>query len=91
MLDDAPQSSDQPDETAMLRGALQAAEARIATLKQIIKGFQRARFGPSSERVDTGQLALELGRAPGLPPEKWSSLKWAFEPEGGCWNVAEEA
>ncbi len=65
--DDIPQSSDQPDETAMLRAALQAAQARIAALEQIIKGFQRARFGQSSERVDAGQLALELGRAPVLP------------------------
>jgi transposase len=65
--DDIPQSSDQPDETAMLRAALQAAQARIAALEQIIKGFQRARFGQSSEHVDAGQLALELGRAPVLP------------------------
>jgi transposase len=65
--DDAPQNPDQPDETAMLRAALAAAEARIAALEQIIKGFQRARFGQSSERVEVGQLALELGRAPMLP------------------------
>ena len=68
MLDDAPQSTDQPDETALLRAELAAAEARIAALEQIIKGLQRARFGQSSERVEAGQLALELGRAP-LTPE----------------------
>ena len=67
MPDDAPQSSDQPDETALLRAELAAAEARIAALEQIIKGLQRARFGQSSERVEAGQLALELGRAPPTP------------------------
>jgi hypothetical protein len=66
--DDIPQSPDQPGETAMLRAALQAAEARIAALEQIIKGLQRARFGQSSGRVEAGQLVLELGRAP-LTPE----------------------
>ena len=67
MPDDIPQSPDEPDDTAMLRAALAAAEVRIAALEQIIKGFQRARFGQSSERVEIGQLALELGRAPVLP------------------------
>ncbi|MGK7871140.1 UPF0149 family protein [Falsiroseomonas sp. E2-1-a20] len=46
---------------------MQAAEVRIAALEQIIKGFQRARFGQSSERVEVGQLALELGHMPVLP------------------------
>ncbi|NGM24387.1 hypothetical protein G3576_30670 [Roseomonas stagni] len=67
MPDDIPQSPDQPDDAAMLRAALAAAEVRIAALEQIIKGFQRARFGQSSERVEAGQLALELGRMPVLP------------------------
>ena len=53
--DNAPQSSNQPNETAMLRAALQAAEARIAALEQIIKGFQRARFGQSSERIEAAK------------------------------------
>jgi hypothetical protein len=48
--DDTPQSSDQPDETALLRAEL--AEARIAALEQIIKGRQRARAGVAhSERA----------------------------------------
>jgi transposase len=67
VLDDIPQSPDEPDDTAMLRAALAAAEVRIAALEQIIKGFQRARFGQSSERVEAGQLALELCRMPVLP------------------------
>ena len=67
MPDDIPQSPDQSDDTAMLRAALAAADVRIAALEQIIKGFRRARFGQSSERVEAGQLALELGRAPVLP------------------------
>jgi hypothetical protein len=66
--DDAAQNSDQPAEIAQLRAELAAAEARIAALEQIIKGLQRARFGQSSERVEAGQFALELGRAP-LTPE----------------------
>ncbi len=65
--DDAPQSSAQPDETALLRAELTAAEARIAALEQIIKSLQRARFGQSSERVEAGQLALELGCGPLTP------------------------
>jgi hypothetical protein len=27
----------------------------------------------------------------GLPPEKWSSLRYGFEPEGGHFNGEEEA
>jgi hypothetical protein len=55
---DAPQSSDQPDETALLRAELAAAEARIAALEQIIKGLQRARFGQSVNRHAIGALSL---------------------------------
>lgn len=61
-------SPDQPQDVALLRAALQAAEARIATLEQIIHAFQRARFGPSAERIDAAQLALMLGKDPPLPP-----------------------
>lgn len=51
-----------------LHTALAAAEARIAQLEQIIHDLRRARFGPSIERVEPGQLALAFGAAPPPPP-----------------------
>jgi len=60
--------AEQPEDVAMLRAALLAAETRIAALEQIIHAFQRARFGQSAERIDTAQLALTLGQEPPPPP-----------------------
>ena len=61
-------SPDKPEDIALLRAALLAAETRIAALEQIIHAFQRARFGQSAERIDTAQLALTLGQEPPAPP-----------------------
>jgi hypothetical protein len=66
-------SPEQPEDIALLRAALRAAEARIVALEQIIHAFQRARFGQSAERIDTAQLALALGQEPPPPANDQSA------------------
>jgi transposase len=68
MPDHPADPADQPEDIAMLRAALLAAEARIAMLEQMIHAIRRARFGQSAERIDTAQLALMLGQEPPPPP-----------------------
>lgn len=45
---------------------------------------------PGAEFEDTVKL-LRIWSAFGLPPERWSSLRYGFAPYGGCCDASEEA
>ena len=49
-----------PDDASALKALLVAAQAENERLIAIIKELQRYRFGPRSEKIDPGQLALML-------------------------------
>ena len=49
-----------PDDASALKAPLVAARAENERLIAIIKELQRDRFGPRSEKIDPGQLALML-------------------------------
>ena len=49
-----------PDDASALKALLVAAQADNERLIAIIKELQRYRFGPRSEKIDPGQLALML-------------------------------
>src|ERR1700722_588018 len=49
-----------PDDASALKALLVAAQAENERLIAIITELQRYRFGPRSEKIDPGQLALML-------------------------------
>ena len=55
--------------------------------------FPRLPFALGLLAVGLGLLFFlrESPRSTGLPPEKWSSLRYGFEPCGGCHHGTEEA
>ena len=48
-----------------------------------------ARKVTATRHLDLDHLGPEHGQLTGLPPEKWSSLRYGFEPSGGRENGEE--
>ena len=57
-----------------------------------IKSLEKARISSIREQIEGNQIfTADQVLGIGLPPEKWSSLRYGFAPCGGCLDASEEA
>ena len=61
-------------------------------LDELIPQFERASGDSLVITYDTSAiLKAQVEAGNGLPPERWSSVRYGFEPCGGCHHRTEEA